>query len=68
MSVDPDELIPSGDTARELKLKEQTLAVWRSQGRGPKFYKVGRSVFYRRSDISAWLGDQVRDPAAKTAA
>lgn len=36
-----------------------TLAIWRSQKVGPRFYKLregrGGTVLYRRSDIDAWL-------------
>ncbi len=32
-----------------------TLANWRTQKRGPKFYKMSRKVFYRPEDIEAFL-------------
>lgn len=32
-----------------------TLANLRTQRRGPKFFKVGRRVFYFLSDVEAWL-------------
>jgi hypothetical protein len=32
-----------------------TLAKWRMAADGPRFVLVGRSVFYRGSDINAWL-------------
>lgn len=66
MQIDPEELIPSAETARLLAVKEQTLAAWRHFGRGPRFCKVGRSIFYRRDDLRAWLGEQMRAPAAKS--
>ena len=48
------------DAATRLGLSASTLNKWRTQGRGPKFVKLGRSVCYRTADIDAWLGDQVR--------
>jgi predicted DNA-binding transcriptional regulator AlpA len=36
-----------------------TLDLWRRQGRGPAFIKIGRRVMYRRADIETWL-DQHR--------
>ena len=33
----------------------RTLQKWRVEGRGPRFLKVGRRVFYRRCDIEEWL-------------
>lgn len=32
-----------------------TLQFWRTRGEGPCFVKVGRRVFYRRSDIEAFV-------------
>jgi hypothetical protein len=34
---------------------EGSLANMRSQGRGPRFFKVGRKVVYRPEDIEAFL-------------
>jgi hypothetical protein len=32
----------------------RTLQKWRSTGFGPEFYKPGRSVRYRRRDLTDW--------------
>ena len=32
-----------------------TLEKWRVLGRGPRFIRVGRKVFYRRRDVEQWL-------------
>jgi len=32
----------------------RTIQKWRVTGYGPKFYKSGRSVRYRRRDLMAW--------------
>jgi excisionase family DNA binding protein len=47
----------SADEAAEyLGLKYQTLAAWRSNKRHQiPFIKIGSLVFYRRSDLDAWL-------------
>ncbi|WP_395705054.1 helix-turn-helix transcriptional regulator [Rhodococcus ruber] len=49
----PDEL------AEYLNVPKQTLAVWRMQGKGPKFLKLenGR-VRYRWTAVAAWLDTQ----------
>lgn len=39
-------------------LPGQTLANWRSAGKGPKFYRVGKHVMYRLSDVTAWLEEE----------
>ncbi len=38
----------------------RTLQKWRVHGSGPKFYKTGRSVRYRRRDIDAWATDRAK--------
>jgi hypothetical protein len=49
-------LLSPADLAALLALDERTLAVWRSQKRGPDFVKLGRAVFYRREDVATWIG------------
>lgn len=34
---------------------EGTLANWRNQKRGPKYYKVSRKIVYRPEDIEVFL-------------
>jgi predicted DNA-binding transcriptional regulator AlpA len=43
------------EAAALIGVKRNTLAVWRMQGRGPKFRKVGRSVRYSPSEIDRYL-------------
>lgn len=52
-------LLAPSDLANYLGIPEQTLANWRSTGqRGPRWYKVGRHVRYRMSDVNAWLDSE----------
>ena len=37
----------------------RTLKNYRCQGRGPKYFKVGRRILYRRSDFLAWLESRI---------
>jgi hypothetical protein len=37
------------------EVAKNTLEKWRCTGQGPRFVRVGRRIFYRRSDIEAWL-------------
>lgn len=37
------------------ELSPKTLANLRSQGRGPRWFKRGRRVFYRVEDLERWL-------------
>lgn len=36
-------------------LKVKLLAEWRYRHQGPRFYKVGRVILYRFSDLEAWF-------------
>ena len=36
-----------------------TLEVWRSQGRGPRYRKVGRRIFYMPDDLKKFAFGQV---------
>lgn len=63
-AVDPDELIENVEAAAILRVRPQTLSVWRVEKRGPRFLKVGRRVLYRRNDLCAWLATQLSEVAA----
>lgn len=56
-----------GDLLNPVRLGErwgktpQALAQMRYRGDGPRFLKVGRSVFYRLEDVLAWEESQLRN-------
>lgn len=50
-----DQLLTAHEAAKLLTVKPKTLDRWRWLGGGPKFYKVGRLVRYKRSDLEAFL-------------
>jgi len=33
----------------------QTLAIWRTKDKGPRYIKTGGRIRYRLSDVDAWL-------------
>lgn len=66
--VEDDPLLNANQAADICHVAPQTMAAWRCAGRGPRYVKIGRAVFYRQSAIAAWLKSQERDPAAKSAA
>ena len=55
---------PSHMTTREaadfLGFTAGTLRVWRSQGKGPSYYKVGRMIRYEVDDLEAWKSANVK--------
>jgi hypothetical protein len=61
--VDPAELIDADEVAMMLDVKPQTLATWRSQNRGPEYFKIGRGIRYRRGGIGAYIATRKIVPA-----
>lgn len=54
-----EQLITEVDAADLLCQSVRTIQKWRVTGFGPPFYKIGRSVRYRRNEIVRWI-DQRR--------
>ena len=57
------ELMTPEDTGGKLHTPLTTLQWWRSTGRGPTYVKIGRRVFYRTSDLDAFIAAGERMPA-----
>ena len=59
VAPDPDELLTSPVTAALIGIKNNTLEIWRGQGKGPPFIKLGTApqspVRYRRGDVIAFI-------------
>lgn len=54
--------IPRKAAAAYLGLSVSGLAHMACEGRGPRFYKVGRHTWYYKQDLDAWISSQVREP------
>lgn len=48
-------LLTTAELAEILRVRVNTLEHWRSQGRGPDFVRVGRSVRYTRAAVDRWM-------------
>jgi len=48
------------EAAERLRTTVGTLAVWRVQGRGPRFIKSGRRVLYPLPEIEAYEREHLR--------
>ena len=63
-------LLTSKEVARLIGIKENTLRLWRSQGRGPRYLKAGDTpqseVRYRASDVEAWVQEKVNRVSVET--
>ncbi len=53
-----DKMLSINDVAEYLGVPKATLHCWSSRGIGPKRYKVGRYLRYRRADVDAWINAQ----------
>lgn len=53
-------LLNNTQTADLIGVRPNTLEIWRIQGKGPIYRKVGRLVRYVEADVLAWLTAQTR--------
>lgn len=59
-----DELLTIQEVAETIRVPVTTLRFWRSQGMGPRGFRVGRSVRYWKSEIFGWLDELETSPQA----
>jgi precorrin-6B methylase 1 len=55
-------------TAAELGQAVRTLRLWRKQGKGPPYAKIGRQVHYPDAGRAAWAKSQIVNPVREKAA
>lgn len=46
------------DLSERLQISLSTLATWRSQGKGPSFYRMGGLIRYHPDEVAAWAKEQ----------
>jgi excisionase family DNA binding protein len=56
----PEPLLTPDDVCVRLGIPKNTLYRWRSEGKGPPAYRIGKHLRYRREDVEKWL-EQHRD-------
>lgn len=64
----PDILTPDDMVDRFPGTTRQTWAQKRYEGTSPKFFKVGRKVYYRIEDVTAWVESQLKSRTDETPA
>ncbi len=52
------ELLTITEAAELLRAPVATLRYWRHLGTGPRSFRLGRRVLYRRDDLQAWVEEQ----------
>ena len=64
MRADVERLLTITELSEMLGIPIDTLYGWRHRGEGPRGYRIGRHVRYRRAVVEAWLEgrlDQARE-------
>ena len=54
-----DKIYATTDPELRAVAANQTLAKWRFEGRGPKYFKAGSKVLYRGRDLNLWIESQL---------
>jgi len=61
-----DPLVPVEDLAAEVMVAVQTIYNWHAAGKAPRAHRIGRRLFFRRSDVERWLATRAEpEPAGK---
>ncbi|QFS93535.1 Helix-turn-helix domain protein [Mycobacterium sp. THAF192] len=58
MTTQEDRWLTRPEVGARLRVPPKTLAVWASQGKGPRYALIGKHARYRLSDVIAWENDQ----------
>lgn len=60
--MDENPLLSTAEVAELTRVPAATLRWWRYNGEGPRSFHLGRrKVFYKRSDVLAWIEQQYGD-------
>jgi predicted DNA-binding transcriptional regulator AlpA len=62
MEVAADDFITTKEVAQILRKSEWWVKMLRRDGGGPPYYRLGRGIIYKRSELDEWIGlAQVKD-------
>jgi len=62
-----NELLTTAEVALMTRAPESTVRYWRHLGTGPRSFRLGRRVVYRRHEVEQWLREHEMDDASATA-
>jgi excisionase family DNA binding protein len=54
-------MLTPDDVAELLQVSRFTLENWRFEGTGPDWFRIGRRIRYRKSDLDAWVDSHIRE-------
>ena len=64
--MEPQDLLTTAEVAQVTRAPESTLRYWRHCGIGPRSFRVGRRVVYRRDEVDRWLRErESTEPATR---
>lgn len=52
------EYLSTADVAEYLSVPANTVRYWRTAGKGPAYFRVGKFVRYQRSELERWVTTQ----------
>lgn len=55
LAKEKNQIMDEAGASEFLAIPANTLRVWRSQGKGPNYKKVGRMIRYDKRDLEAWI-------------
>ena len=64
----PLELFSTNEAATFLRVTPRALELMRHEGRGPRYLKLGRRVYYEPEALRVWARAQERRPQPRRAA
>ena len=53
-----EKLIEEKELAERLQVSLGTLRMWRIEGKGPRFHRIGQLIRYSPSDVKDWLASR----------
>jgi excisionase family DNA binding protein len=65
MTTEALQTLTPQQAAKYLGISEASLRLWRSESKGPRYFRAGEKlVRYRRADLDSWIEDRLSAPAA----
>jgi predicted DNA-binding transcriptional regulator AlpA len=61
------ELLTTAEVALMTRAPESTVRYWRHLGTGPRSFRLGRRVVYRRHEVERWLREHETSDASAPA-
>lgn len=60
--MEEKDMFNAKQAAAYLGVSESEVRLWRSQGRGPRYFREGNILRYRKCDIEEWISSRLSEP------